>query len=196
MRVFVMVFGSVFLIKSVNSILLNWKAAPAIYVKKKINICKCLWIVAYYCCIYSDYPQAMSASARSSRISALDNMLSSSAVLWSRWPLKCMKQRSRSAYSMVKLDGTMSSPYQQRQSIMNYLFQLASSARYAIIWVFDAFYGGFYVCTFMVCGFLCYGCCWDWDHEGAIAGALQYRGAIVPWVLFTRWRLRGQESGG
>jgi len=65
-----------------------------------------------------------------------------------------MKQRSRSAYSMVKLDGTMSSPYQQRQSIMNYLFQLASSARYAIIWVFDAFYGGFYVCTFMVCGFL------------------------------------------
>ena len=163
---------------------------------KKINICKCLWIVAYYCCIYSDYPQAMSASARSSRISALENMLFSSAVLWSRWPLKCMKQRSRSAYSMVKLDGTMSSPYQQRQSIMNYLFQLASSARYAIIWVFDAFYGGFYVCTFMVCGFLCYGCCWDWDREGAIAGALQYRGAIVPWVLFTRWRLRGQESGG
>ena len=53
---------------------------------KKINICKCLWIVAYYCCIYSDYPQAMSASARSSRISALENMLFSSAVLWSRWP--------------------------------------------------------------------------------------------------------------
>jgi len=42
----------------------------------------------------------------------------------------------------------------EAKSIMNYLFQLASSARYAIIWVFDAFYGGFYVCTFMVCGFL------------------------------------------
>jgi len=34
---------------------------------------------------------------------------------------------------MVKLDGTMSSPYQQRQSIMNYLFQLASSARCQVL---------------------------------------------------------------
>lgn len=74
----------------------------------------------------------MSPSARSSRISALENMLSSSSSA-----MVSMASQLSEAEERERVNGkgrwyhVRSLP--EAKNIMNYLFQLASSARYAVI---------------------------------------------------------------
>ncbi|WVZ73699.1 hypothetical protein U9M48_021980 [Paspalum notatum var. saurae] len=77
----------------------------------------------------SDYPQAMSPSARSSRISALENMLSSSssAMVSMAAQLSETEDRERASNAKGRWYHVRSLP--EAKNIMNYLFQLASSAR-------------------------------------------------------------------
>ncbi|KAF8779786.1 hypothetical protein HU200_002045 [Digitaria exilis] len=77
----------------------------------------------------SDCPQAMSPSARSSRISALENMLSSSssAMVSMASQLSEAEERERLFSGKGRWYNVRSLP--EAKNIMNYLFQLASSAR-------------------------------------------------------------------
>ncbi|KAG2653941.1 hypothetical protein PVAP13_1NG414100 [Panicum virgatum] len=77
----------------------------------------------------SDCPQAMSPSARSSRISALENMLSSSssAMVSMASQLSEAEERERLFNGKGRWYHVRSLP--EAKNIMNYLFQLASSAR-------------------------------------------------------------------
>ena len=107
----------------------------------------------FYC--HSDCPQAMSPSARSSRISALENMLSSSssAMVSMASQLSEAEERERLFNGKGRWYHVRSLP--EAKNIMNYLYQLASSARYAVLMLsFDAFCGGSYGCPFLICGFL------------------------------------------
>nr|CAB3448144.1 unnamed protein product [Digitaria exilis] len=76
-----------------------------------------------------DCPQAMSPSARSSRISALENMLSSSssAMVSMASQLSEAEERERLFSGKGRWYNVRSLP--EAKNIMNYLFQLASSAR-------------------------------------------------------------------
>lgn len=75
----------------------------------------------------------MSPSARSSRISALENMLSSSssAMVSMASQLSEAEERERVFNGKGRWYHVRSLP--EAKNIMNYLFQLASSARYAVI---------------------------------------------------------------
>ncbi|KAL6633563.1 hypothetical protein ACP70R_026234 [Stipagrostis hirtigluma subsp. patula] len=77
----------------------------------------------------SDCPQAMSPSARSSRISALENMLSasSSAMVSMASQLSEAEERERVFNGKGRWYNVRSLP--EAKNILNYLFQLASSAR-------------------------------------------------------------------
>ncbi|TVU28486.1 hypothetical protein EJB05_20005 [Eragrostis curvula] len=77
----------------------------------------------------SDNPQAMSPSARSSRISALENMLasSSSAMVSMASQLSEAEERERVFNGKGRWYHVRSLP--EAKNVMNYLFQLASSAR-------------------------------------------------------------------
>ncbi|CAN6280014.1 unnamed protein product [Urochloa humidicola] len=77
----------------------------------------------------SDCPQAMSPSARSSRISALENMLSSSssAMVSMASQLSEAEERERLFNGKGRWHHVKSLP--EAKNIMNHLFQLASSAR-------------------------------------------------------------------
>lgn len=77
----------------------------------------------------SDCPQAMSPSARSSRISALENMLSSSssAMVSMASQLSEAEERERLFNGKGRWHHVRSLP--EAKNIMNYLFQLVSSAR-------------------------------------------------------------------
>ncbi|CAN6246143.1 unnamed protein product [Urochloa humidicola] len=77
----------------------------------------------------SDCPQAMSPSARSSRISALENMLSSSssAMVSMASQLSEAEERERLFSGKGRWYHVRSLP--EAKNIMNHLFQLASSAR-------------------------------------------------------------------
>ncbi|KAG2661484.1 hypothetical protein PVAP13_1KG507200 [Panicum virgatum] len=77
----------------------------------------------------SDCPQAMSPSARSSRISALENMLSSSAsaMVSMASQLSEVEERERLFNGKGRWYHVRSLP--EAKNIMNYLYQLASSAR-------------------------------------------------------------------
>ncbi|PUZ77483.1 hypothetical protein GQ55_1G375200 [Panicum hallii var. hallii] len=77
----------------------------------------------------SDCPQAMSPSARSSRISALENMLSSSSstMVSMASQLSEAEERERLFNGKGRWYHVRSLP--EAKNIMNYLFQLASSAR-------------------------------------------------------------------
>lgn len=81
---------------------------------------------------HSDCPQAMSPSARSSRISALENMLSSSssAMVSMASQLSEAEERERLFSGKGRWHHVRSLP--EAKNIMNYLFQLVSSARYAV----------------------------------------------------------------
>ncbi|KAM0898611.1 hypothetical protein ACQ4PT_021784 [Festuca glaucescens] len=76
-----------------------------------------------------DCPQAMSPSARSSRISALENMLSSSssAMVSMASQLSEAEERERVSNGRGRWNHIRSLP--DAKSTMNYLFQLASSSR-------------------------------------------------------------------
>ncbi|KAG8072363.1 hypothetical protein GUJ93_ZPchr0006g42296 [Zizania palustris] len=76
-----------------------------------------------------EYPQAMSPSARSSRISALENMLSSSssAMVSMASQLSEAEERERAFNGRGRWNHVRSLP--DAKNTMNYLFQLASSAR-------------------------------------------------------------------
>ena len=84
----------------------------------------------YFC---SDCPQAMSPSARSSRISALENMLSSSssAMVSMASQLSEAEERERVLNGKGRWYHVRSLP--EAKNIMNYLFQIVSSARYAVV---------------------------------------------------------------
>lgn len=84
-------------------------------------------------CLHSDCPQAMSPSARSSRISALENMLSSSssAMVSMASQLSEAEERERVFNGKGRWYHVRSLP--EAKNVMNYLFQLASSARYSVI---------------------------------------------------------------
>lgn len=75
----------------------------------------------------------MSPSARSSRISALENMLSSSssAMVSMASQLSEAEERERLFNGKGRWNHVRSLP--DAKNIMNYLFQLASSARYAVL---------------------------------------------------------------
>ncbi|GJM86813.1 hypothetical protein PR202_ga02708 [Eleusine coracana subsp. coracana] len=77
----------------------------------------------------SDYPQAMSPSARSSRISALENMLasSSSAMVSMASQLSEAEERERTFNGKGRWYHVRSLP--EAKNVMNYLYQLASNAR-------------------------------------------------------------------
>jgi hypothetical protein len=77
----------------------------------------------------------MSPSARSSRISALENMLSSSssAMVSMASQLSEAEERERVFNGKGRWYHVRSLP--EAKNIMNYLFQLASSARYAVIYI-------------------------------------------------------------
>ncbi|AQK74805.1 P-loop containing nucleoside triphosphate hydrolase superfamily protein [Zea mays] len=81
----------------------------------------------------SDCPQAMSPSARSSRISALENMLcsSSSAMVSMASQLSEAEERERVFNGKGRWYNVRSLP--EAKNIMNYLFQLASSARSQVL---------------------------------------------------------------
>ena len=87
-------------------------------------------ISCYFC---SDCPQAMSPSARSSRISALENMLSSSssAMVSMASQLSEAEERERVLNGKGRWYHVRSLP--EAKNIMNYLFQIVSSARYAVV---------------------------------------------------------------
>jgi hypothetical protein len=75
----------------------------------------------------------MSPSARSSRISALENMLSSSSstMVSMASQLSEAEERERLFNGKGRWYHVRSLP--EAKNIMNYLFQLASSARYAVL---------------------------------------------------------------
>jgi len=81
----------------------------------------------------SDCPQAMSPSARSSRISALENMLSSSssAMVSMASQLSEAEERERVFNGKGRWYHVRSLP--EAKNIMNYLFQSASSARCQVL---------------------------------------------------------------
>ncbi|KAJ1281005.1 hypothetical protein BS78_04G275400 [Paspalum vaginatum] len=81
----------------------------------------------------SDYPQAMSPSARSSRISALENMLSSSssAMVSMASQLSAAEERERVFNGKGRWYHVRSLP--EAKNIMNYLFQLVISARCQVL---------------------------------------------------------------
>ncbi|CAD6242439.1 unnamed protein product [Miscanthus lutarioriparius] len=81
----------------------------------------------------SDCPQAMSPSARSSRISALENMLSSSssAMVSMASQLSEAEERERVLNGKGRWYHVRSLP--EAKNIMNYLFQIVSSARCQVL---------------------------------------------------------------
>ncbi|KAF3329159.1 chromosome-associated kinesin KIF4 [Carex littledalei] len=79
--------------------------------------------------IMSDYPQTMSPSARSSRISALENMLaaSSSTMVSMASQLSEAEERERGFNSKGRWNQIRSLP--EAKNMLNFLFNLASSSR-------------------------------------------------------------------
>lgn len=91
---------------------------------------QCLNLCLLIANVYSDYPQAMSPSARSSRISALENMLasSSSAMVSMASQLSEAEERERAFSGKGRWSHVRSLP--DAKNLMSYLYQLASNARY------------------------------------------------------------------